>query len=94
MITKVRQFVGKQSLTYARKRLKTSAKRFFFGIEPIACWHGIFRMFIVRSSFLLLVHTPYLESINEKSFDPNNPLPSFAIYVPLKCVVCFILLHD
>ena len=88
------QFVGKQSLTYARKGLKTSAKRLFrdrtysllaWNISSVHCAVFLF----------LFVHTPYFESINEKNHWASITrchllqLPSLR-----KCVVRFILLHD
>ena len=67
-----------------RRQLKA-----FFGIGPIAYWHGIFRMFIVRSSFSPSCTHTYFESINEKSFGPSNPLPSFATSIPLQMCCAF-----
>ena len=88
MLTKLHQFVGKQSLIDARKGLKTPAKRLFQDrTYSLLAWKILNVHCAVFLS--LFVHTPYFESINEKSFGLNNPLPSFATSIPLQMCCAF-----
>ena len=83
--------VGKQSLTYARKGLKTSAKRLFLN-RAYSLLAGNISNIHYAVFLSLFVHTSYSESINEKSFCLNNLLPSFATstLLQMRCAFYFI----